>query len=167
MIDESRLLFIREAQHLAEKAALAGDVPVGAVVVHQGNVIGRGWNAREARQDPTAHAEILALREASTSLGTWHLDGCEIYVTLEPCPMCAGALVLSRIARCLYGCSDPKGGFLGTLQDLSQFPGLNHKFEVVRGLDEEACSAQLTGFFRELRAKRRAERRRSTMISIP
>ena len=142
----------------AEEAVAKGDVPVGAIVVHEGRVIGRGHNLREVEQDPTAHAEMIAIRQAARELGSWRLEGCTVYVTLEPCPMCSGAMVLSRIHRCVYGASDPKGGFLGTLADLSAFEGLNHRFEVVAGVKAQVCSERLSGFFRELRRRKKVER---------
>ena len=146
---------MREALALADAAAREGEVPVGAVVVRDGAIIARGSNLREAAHDPTAHAELLAIREAAQALGTWRLDGCTVYVTLEPCAMCAGAMVLARIEGCVYGCRDPKGGFLGTLADLSSFPGLNHAFSVTPGVLEGECSERLRAFFRELREVRR------------
>ena len=106
-----------------------GEVPIGAVVVRDGAVLARAHNRREIDRDPTAHAELLALRQAAGTLGDWRLDGAIVYVTLEPCAMCAGAMVLARIAACVYACPDPKGGFLGTLGDLSQVAGLNHRFD--------------------------------------
>lgn len=144
--------YMAEALALARVAADLGEVPVGAVVVHQGRIIGRGYNLREHEQDPTAHAEVLAIREAARALGSWRLEDCTLYVTLEPCPMCAGALVLSRIPRVVFGCTDPKGGFVGTLADLSNHPGLNHSFEAVGGVSEEACREALRAFFRRLRS---------------
>ncbi|TNE84695.1 MAG: nucleoside deaminase [Deltaproteobacteria bacterium] len=146
---------MREALAEAALAAELGEVPVGSVVVHDDRIIARGHNLREHLQDPTAHAELLAMRRAAEALGSWRLEGCTVYVTLEPCPMCAGAMVLSRIERCVYGCSDPKGGFLGTLDDLSSNPALNHRFDVVTGIEEHDCSAVLKEFFRELRRKRK------------
>ena len=145
---------MRIALDLAAHAAGLGEVPVGAIVVKGTEVIGRGYNLRESRQDPTAHAEVIALREAARTVGSWRLEGCTLYVTLEPCPMCAGALVLSRIEHCYYGCDDPKAGFAGSLADISQFPGLNHHFQVTGGILAETCSHQLTSFFRELRASK-------------
>jgi tRNA(adenine34) deaminase len=142
------------ALELAEDAARLGEVPVGAVVVRDGQVVSRAYNTRETDRDPTGHAELLALRRAAATLGTWRLDGCTVYVTLEPCAMCAGAMVLARVERCVYGCTDPKGGFLGTLGDLSQHPKLNHRFDVVAGVREAECSEQLREFFRELRRRR-------------
>ena len=142
-----------EALSLAEQAARLGEVPVGAVVVHEGKVIAVGHNRRESDQDFAAHAEFLAMREATRVLGTWRLTGCTVYVTLEPCPMCAGAMVLSRIDRCVYGATDPKGGFCGTLADLSCWPGLNHEFEVKGGVMGQESSEALKRFFRELRRR--------------
>ena len=153
MSEANHVRYMREALKEADRAAEMGEVPVGSVVVHQGEIVARGHNRREVDQDPTAHAELIAIREAAAALGTWRLEACTVYVTLEPCPMCAGAMVLSRIERCVFGCSDPKGGFLGTLSDLSDFPGLNHRYEVLGGVEAEACAERLTSFFRKLRAR--------------
>ena len=146
--------FMQEALAQARQAAKMGEVPVGAVVVRGDQVIAAAHNRREIDQDPTAHAEILAVREAAASLGSWRLDDCTIYVTLEPCSMCAGAMVLARIERCVYGTTDPKGGYVGTLGDLSNHPGLNHSFEVVGGVGREEASTLLKDFFRQLRRSR-------------
>ena len=148
--------FMRIALDLADHAAGLAEVPVGAIVVQGDRVVGRGYNLREAHQDPTAHAEIVALRQAARTLGSWRLDTCAIYVTLEPCPMCAGALVQARIGHCYFGCTDPKAGFTGTLADISQFPGLNHHYPVTGGILAEDCSHRLKDFFRTLRASRRS-----------
>ncbi len=145
--------FMERAIALARDAAVQGEVPIGAVVVHQGTVIAGAHNRRELDQDPTAHAELLAIRAAAAALGSWRLVGCTVYVTLEPCSMCAGAMVLARIQRCVYGASDPKGGFLGTLGNLSSHPGLNHHFEVVGGVEAERCAAMLRQFFADLRSR--------------
>ncbi len=145
--------FMRLAMALGDRAAARGEVPVGCVVVRGGQVVGRGHNLRESTPDPTAHAEIVALRDAASTLGTWRLDDCTLYVTLEPCPMCAGALVLSRIRACVYGCADPKAGFLGSLHDLSADRRLNHRFEVRSGVLADACAEQLRAFFRKLRRR--------------
>ena len=147
--------FMAEALAIARSAALLGEVPVGAVVVRDGVIIATGHNRRELDADPTAHAELLAMRAAAKALGDWRLEGCTVYVTLEPCPMCAGAMVLSRIERCVYGCADPKGGYLGTVGDLSQVAALNHRFEVVPGVRGDESAALLKGFFRELRERRK------------
>ena len=143
-----------EALALAEQAAQRGEVPVGAVVVQNDTIVGRGFNQREELQDFSAHAEFLAMQEAARTLGTWRLTGCTVYVTLEPCPMCAGAMVLSRIDRCVFGAADPKGGFLGTISDLSDVPQLNHSFQVTAGVMGEASSELLKQFFRQLRRKK-------------
>ena len=142
-----------QALLLADQAAAMGEVPVGAIVVRDGKVLGQGFNRREVDHDPTAHAELIAIREAARAQGDWRLEGCTVYVTLEPCSMCAGAMVLSRIERCVFGAWDPKGGFLGTLGDLSSHPGLNHRFEVLGGVEEDACRERLVGFFRALRSR--------------
>jgi tRNA(adenine34) deaminase len=135
----------------ARAAGDAGDVPIGAVVVRGDEVIGRAGNAREQRRDPTAHAEILALRAAASESGDWHLDGCTMYVTLEPCAMCAGALVLSRIDRLVFGAADPKAGFVGSLGDLARDPRLNHSLEVTSGVLGAEAGDLLRAFFRERR----------------
>ena len=143
-----------EALALADEAAAHGEVPVGAIVVRGDEIVGRGHNLRETEQDPTAHAEVIAIRDAAATLGCWRLEACRLYVTLEPCPMCAGAIVLSRVYACIYGATDPKGGFLGTLADLSTWPGLNHHFDVVPGILADECAGRLQGFFRQLRDRK-------------
>ncbi len=143
---------------LAEAAGclLTGDVPVGAVVVAaDGSVLARGRNEREASGDPTAHAEVLALRRAAAALGSWRLDGCTLAVTLEPCTMCAGALVLARAARVVYAAPDPKAGAVGSLWDVVRDGRLNHRPEVVAGVRAEEAAAQLRAFFAERRARER------------
>ncbi|WP_326701693.1 tRNA adenosine(34) deaminase TadA [Streptomyces sp. NBC_01754] len=141
---------MRQALHEAAQAASAGDVPVGAVVLGaDGALLATGRNEREATGDPTAHAEVLALRRAAAVLGGWRLNGCTLVVTLEPCTMCAGALVQSRIGRVVYGARDEKAGAAGSLWDVLRDRRLNHRPEVVHGVLEEACAAQLTAFFRE------------------
>ncbi len=142
------------ALQLAAAAASLGEVPVGAVIMRDGQIVASAHNRREIDQDPTAHAELIAMREAAAKLGSWRLEGCTVYVTLEPCAMCAGAMVLARVERCVYGCTDPKGGFLGTLEDLSSDDRLNHRFDVVAGVREAECSGILTDFFRELRKRK-------------
>jgi tRNA(adenine34) deaminase len=135
----------------ATAAATLGEVPVGAVVVANGEIVGRGHNRRELDQDPLAHAELIALRQAALRLGSWRLGECTLYVTLEPCAMCAGALVNSRIRCLVYGAADPKAGFCGSLGDLSSYPGLNHRFEVRSGVLATECGDLLRRFFGELR----------------
>ena len=147
---------MRQALAEAARAAEHGEVPVGCVIFRRGEVIATGRNRREAEQRPTGHAELDALEAAARALGTWRLDDCVVVVTLEPCAMCAGAMVHSRVLGCIYGCTDPKGGFLGTLGDLSAHHGLNHRFDVLPGVLATECSHQLKGFFRQLRERRRA-----------
>jgi tRNA(adenine34) deaminase len=139
--------FMRLALREAERARAAGDVPIGAVVVRGEEVVAVGANERELRQDPTAHAEVLALREAAKAIGSWRvLDG-TLYVTLEPCAMCAGAIVLARVPRVVYGASDPKAGAAGSVLDVLDVPSLNHRPEVRGGVLGEECGELLSGFF--------------------
>ena len=143
---------------LAREAAAAGEIPVGCVITDgAGNVIGRGRNRREEGADATAHAEIEAIREACRALGTWRLDGCTLYVTLEPCPMCAGAVINARIPRLVYGARDPKAGSCESVVDLFSLP-YNHRPQVEAGILEEECSGILKSFFSCLREKRRREK---------
>ena len=142
---------MRLALEEARAAGAAGDVPVGAVVVRGDEILGRAGNAREREQDPTAHAEILALRRASEALGSWHLEGCAMVVTLEPCAMCAGAIVLARIDRLIYGASDPKAGFAGSLGDLVRDGRLNHEADVTVGVLADECGELIRDFFAERR----------------
>src|SRR5262245_48426076 len=143
--------FMDEALALARRALDSEDVPVGAVVVRDGAVIGRGCNQREQLQDPTAHAEIIAITAAAQSVGHWRLEGCTLYVTLEPCPMCAGAIVLARIARVVFGAFDPKAGACGTLYQIPSDPRLNHRAETVGGVLADECAELLKAFFRKRR----------------
>jgi tRNA(adenine34) deaminase len=135
----------------AEDCLDSGDVPVGAVIARDGEMLTAAGNARERLQDPTAHAEVLALREASSISDSWRLDGCTLYVTLEPCAMCAGAIVLSRIDRVVFGARDPKAGFGGSLGNLLQDERLNHRVDVTVGLLEDECGELLRAFFRDRR----------------
>jgi tRNA(adenine34) deaminase len=144
--------FMRDALALAREAGARGEVPVGAVAVLEGRIVGRGANAREGARDPTAHAELVAIQEAARSLGRWRLGGVTLYVTLEPCAMCAGAMVLARIDRLVYAASDPKAGAVGSLLDLSADPRLNHRFPVDRGLLAEEAGELLRAFFRSRRS---------------
>lgn len=147
--------WMMEAIREAEQAEAKGEVPIGAVVVREGEIIGRGHNLRESHQDPTAHAEMIAIREAARLLGGWRLAGCELYVTLEPCPMCAGAILLSRLDTLIYGAYDPKGGCAGTLMNLPRDDRFNHQVEVVGGILEQECGELLRDFFRKLRERRK------------
>ena len=142
---------MREALAAATDAAAAGDVPVGAVVIHDGAVLTRANNRTVRDQDSTAHAELLAIRDASRFLGRWRLDDCTLVVTLEPCAMCAGAIVLSRLGRLVFGAWDDKAGMAGSVGDVVRHPRLNHRPEVVGGVLAEECGAVLAEFFREKR----------------
>ena len=147
--------FMREALKLAKKAAVLGEVPVGAVIVHDGKIIARGYNRREIDQDGLAHAELIAIRRACKKIGFWRLEGCTLYVTLEPCPMCTGAIINTRIDRVVFGASDPKGGAMGGVTDLLDLPWNHHPF-VEKGVLEPQCAAILRDFFRDLRAQKKA-----------
>jgi len=150
--------YMRAAIEAAKVAEENGDVPIGAVIVKAGKIIGRAYNQREQLQDPTAHAEIIALTQAAAAVENWHLDGCTIYVTLEPCPMCAGALVLARMDRLVYGCDDPKTGAVKSLYNIVQDERLNHRLEVTSGILAGECSRQLQNFF----ARRRTEKKNNS-----
>lgn len=145
--------FMGEALRQAAKAYAAEEVPVGAVVVREGKIIGRAWNQVELLKDATAHAEMLALTQAESAVGDWRLTDCTLYVTKEPCPMCAGAIVHVRLARVVFGASDPKAGAAGSAMNLLQFPSLNHRCEITAGVREEECRSLLRDFFAEQRAK--------------
>ncbi len=150
--DELDRRWMLEAIEQARRALDSEDVPVGAVVVHQGRAVGRGFNQRERLNDPTAHAEMLALTAAAAALGRWRLSGCTLYVTLEPCPMCAGALVLARLDRLVFGASDAKAGACGSLFEIQDDPRLNHRVVTARGVLEEPCAELLRAFFRRRRS---------------
>jgi tRNA(adenine34) deaminase len=146
-VAEADRAFMNEALEEAEQAAAAGEVPVGAVVVHRGAVIARAHNQRETDCDPTAHAEILALRDAASVLGAWRLNDCALYVTLEPCFMCAGAIVNARLGRLVFGARDPKAGAVGSLADVPADARLNHSPQVDGGVLADACGELLRAFF--------------------
>lgn len=148
--------FMHEALRQARKAAKLDEVPIGAIIVHQGNIIGRAWNQVETLKDATAHAEMLALTQAESAMGDWRLTDCDLYVTKEPCPMCAGAIMHCRIRRVIFGCPDPKGGGAGGFWNLLQAPNLNHRCEITSGVLQDECVHVLKSFFAEAR-KRRAE----------
>ena len=150
MIDEltsTNEQYMRIALDQAKIAEENGDVPIGAVIVHKNTIIAKAYNQREQLQDPTAHAEIIALTQAAAALENWHLNGCTMYVTLEPCPMCAGALVLSRMDRLVYGCDDPKAGAVKSLYAIVTDERLNHRLEVTSGVMADECSKILQEFF--------------------
>jgi tRNA(adenine34) deaminase len=147
--------FMGEALRVAEDAAAHGDVPVGAVVVHEGKIVGVGGNRREVDADPTGHAEIVALREACRSVGRWRVDGATLYVTLEPCPMCAGAIVAARVARLVYGADDPKAGAVRSLYRICEDMRLNHRVEVAAGVRADEGGRLLREFFAAARQRAR------------
>lgn len=151
--------WMTEAMKEAAKAKEIDEVPIGAVIVKDGEIIGRGFNRRESSQDATTHAEMLAIQEANRHLGNWRLEDCHLFVTLEPCVMCSGAIVLARLKSVYYGPSDPKGGAVRTLMTVLEDDRLNHQCEVHSGVMEEECRLLLTTFFKELRKKKKLEKR--------
>ena len=153
-------LFMREALKSAQQAQELGEVPIGAVLVHEGQIIGRGYNLRETSQDPTTHAEMIAIRQAAAHLGSWRLLDCTLYVTLEPCVMCMGAIILARIPRLVFGCRDPRVGAAGSIYNFSLDERFNHRVATTEGILGEECSVLLSQFFQEIRAAKRSERTR-------
>ncbi|MBS4225076.1 tRNA adenosine(34) deaminase TadA [Lederbergia citrea] len=156
--------YMRMAIAEAEKAGDMNEVPIGAVMVLNGEVISTAHNLRETDQNAVAHAELIAIEKACKKLGTWRLEGAELYVTLEPCPMCSGAIILSRIKKVVYGAADPKAGCAGTLMNLLGDERFNHQSEVIEGVLEEECGRLLSNFFREIRIKKK-EARKQQMIA--
>lgn len=151
---KSHEYYMREALKEAKKAEMIDEVPIGAVVVKENKIIARGHNLREKKQSATAHAEIVAIEKACKKLGTWRLEGCTLYVSLEPCPMCAGACIQSRIETIIYGASDPKGGSIGTCVDLTKVKEYNHHPNVIKGILEEECSSILKQYFKMKRKQK-------------
>ncbi|MCC5895321.1 MAG: nucleoside deaminase [Alkalibacterium sp.] len=154
--------WMKEAIKEARKAELLGEVPIGAVIVHENKVIGRGHNLRETSRDATTHAEMIAIQAANHHLKNWRLEGCQLFVTLEPCAMCSGAIVLSRIEEVYYGPKDLKGGTAGTLMNLLEDDRLNHQAYVEPGVMEEECRELLVSFFKELRRKKKEAKLKQT-----
>ena len=152
MRDEEK--FMKEAIRQAKKAYALREVPIGCVIVYEGKIIALGYNRRNTDKNTTSHAEINAIRKASKKLGDWRLEGCTLYVTLEPCQMCAGAIVQARIDKVVIGSMNPKAGCAGSVLNLLEMDGFNHKVEVERGVLEEECSTMLSGFFKELRMEK-------------
>lgn len=150
--------YMKEALRQAKKAAALGEVPIGCVIVYQDKIIGRGYNRRNTDKNTLAHAEITAINKASKVIGDWRLEDCTLYVTLEPCQMCAGAIVQARIPQVVIGCMNPKAGCAGSILNILEMPEFNHQVQVTRGVLEEACSALLKSFFSELRIRNKAEK---------
>ena len=150
--------YMKEALRQAKKAYALMEVPIGCVIVYEGKIIARGYNRRNTDQNTTSHAEINAIRRASKKLGDWRLEGCTIYITLEPCQMCAGAIVQSRITRAVIGSMNPKAGCAGSVLNLLEMPEFNHQVKVDRGILDEQCSTMLSGFFRELRQQKKLQK---------
>ena len=153
-IDEK---FMKEAIRQAKKAAAVGDVPIGCVIVKDDKIIARGYNKRNAKKTTLAHAELLAIEKASKKLGDWRLEDCTMYITLEPCQMCAGAIVQSRIDRVVVGSMNPKAGCAGSVLNILQTEGFNHQTELTTGILKEECSQLMTGFFKELRMRKKKD----------
>jgi len=145
--------YMRQAMRLAQKAADLGEVPIGCVIEYQGKIIGRGYNRRKTDKSTLAHAEIIAIKKACKYMDDWRLEECTLYVTLEPCQMCAGAIVQARIPKVVIGCMNPKAGCAGSVLNILQVPQFNHQVETVYGVLEEECSTMLTEFFKSLRRK--------------
>lgn len=152
---------MKEAIRQAKKAYALKEVPIGCVIVYEGKIIGRGYNRRNTDKNTLAHAEITAINKASKKLGDWRLEGCTLYVTLEPCQMCAGAIVQARIDQVVMACMNPKAGCGGSILNILEMPEFNHQVKVTRGVLEEECSGMLSGFFKELRVRVREEKKQS------
>lgn len=150
--------YMKEAIKQAKQAWAIGEVPIGCVIVFEDKIIGRGYNRRKADKNTLSHAELNAIRKASRKLGDWRLDDCEMYVTLEPCQMCSGAIVQARIRKVYIGCDNPKAGCAGSIMNLLQVEAFNHQVEITRGLLQQECSNMLTTFFKELRERNKQEK---------
>lgn len=149
--------YMKEALKAAQNAYDAGEVPIGAVIVHNGEIIGRGFNRRNTEGNPLCHAEIIAINEAAHFMGDWRIEECTMYVTVEPCPMCAGAIVQARIPRVVYGAKNPKAGCAGSVLDVLNEPKLNHQVDVTEGVLKEECAAMMKEFFKRFRKKEKKE----------
>ena len=154
--------FMREAIRQAKKAYALDEVPIGCVIVYEGKIIARGYNRRNTDKNTLSHAELIAIKKASRKLGDWRLEVCTIYITLEPCQMCAGAMVQARVTEAVIGSMNPKAGCAGSVLNILEMEGFNHQVNVRRGVMEEECSRMLSSFFRELREKKKAEKNRLT-----
>ena len=161
----SDVKYMREAIRQAKKAKALGEVPIGCVIDYRGKIIGRGYNRRKTDKNTLSHAELNAIRKASKVMGDWRLEECTMYVTLEPCQMCSGAIVQARIPKVVIGCMNPKAGCAGSILNIFDVPQFNHQVETEKGMLEEECSALLTDFFKELRERNRAEKMKKALIS--
>lgn len=161
-LEKSCNKYMRVALKQAKKALLLGEVPIGCVIVYEDKIIARGYNRRNTDKNTLAHAEITAIRKASKVIGDWRLEDCTLYVTLEPCQMCSGAIVQARIPRVVIGCMNPKAGCAGSILNLLEMPEFNHQVQVTRGILEEECSAVLKQFFKDLRIRNKLEKKSST-----
>lgn len=157
--------YMKEALKQAKKAYALGEVPIGCVIVHEGKIIGRGYNRRNTDKNTLAHAEITAINKASKVIGDWRLEECTLYVTLEPCQMCAGAIVQARIPEVVMGCMNPKAGCAGSILNILEMPQFNHQVEVTRGILEAECSQMLKTFFEELRIRNKQEKEARKSLS--
>ena len=161
----SDVKYMREAIRQAKKAKALGEVPIGCVIEYRGKIIGRGYNRRKTDKNTLSHAELNAIRKASKVMGDWRLEECTMYVTLEPCQMCSGAIVQARIPKVVIGCMNPKAGCAGSILNILNVPEFKHQVETEKGMLEEECSALLTDFFKELRERNRAEKMKKALIS--
>ena len=161
----SDVKYMREAIRQAKKAKALGEVLIGCVIEYRGKIIGRGYNRRKTDKNTLSHAELNAIRKASKVMGDWRLEECTMYVTLEPCQMCSGAIVQARIPKVVIGCMNPKAGCAGSILNIFDVPQFNHQVETEKGMLEEECSALLTDFFKELRERNRAEKMKKALIS--
>ena len=161
----SDVKYMREAIRQAKKAKALGEVPIGCVIEYRGKIIGRGYNRRKTDKNTLSHAELNAIRKASKVMGDWRLEECTMYVTLEPCQMCSGAIVQARIPKVVIGCMNPKAGCAGSILNIFDVPQFNHQVETEKGMLEEECYALLTDFFKELRERNRAEKMKKALIS--
>lgn len=161
----SDVKYMREAIRQAKKAKALGEVPIGCVIEYRGKIIGRGYNRRKTDKNTLSHAELNAIRKASKVMGDWRLEECTMYVTLEPCQMCSGAIVQARIPKVVIGCMNPKAGCAGSILNIFDVPQFNHQVETEKGMLEDECSALLTDFFKELRERNRAEKMKKALIS--
>ena len=158
--------YMKEALRQAKKAAALGEVPIGCVIIYEDKIIGRGYNRRNTDKSTLSHAEITAIRKASRVIGDWRLEDCTLYVTLEPCQMCSGAIIQARIPRVVMGCRNPKAGCGGSVLNILQEPAFNHQAQITEGILGEECSKMLTDFFKELRIRNKKEREEARMLTL-